>query len=173
MRFVFLSLISLFSVACVSAQSAQPTPPCSAEAFRQFDFWLGNWDVTDTKGNLAGRNVITSEENGCLVLETWTSAKGGTGQSYNIYDPNAELWRQIWISPGFMIDYSGGLTATGSMRLVGEISYHSGGTFPFSGEWSPLDDGTVRQHFEQYDAQSDAWQPWFTGIYTKVEGEAD
>ena len=65
------------------AGAADPAPPCSQDAYKQFDFWLGTWEVSTPNGAVAGTNEITSEENGCLILEAWTSATGGTGQSYN------------------------------------------------------------------------------------------
>ena len=77
-------------------------------------------------------------------------------------------WRQVWVSAGLVIDYDGGLTDSGSMKLQGEITYHTTGqTAPFTGEWTLNDDGTVAQHFEQYDDTSDTWNVWFTGTYTK------
>lgn len=148
--------------------ASTPPPPCSGDAFKQFDFWLGDWDVTTLDGTFAGNNSITSEEGGCLVLETWTSANGTTGQSYNYYNPATEKWRQVWVSAGLLIDYEGGLTETGSMKLTGTATYiASGQEADFTGEWTPNEDGTVTQHFEQYDAAEQSWKPWFTGIYTK------
>lgn len=153
-----------------NAGAALPTHLCSEDAFKQFDFWLGTWEVTTPSGAVAGTNEITSEENGCLILETWTSATGGTGQSYNYYNPASEKWRQVWVSSGFVIDYEGGLTESGSMKLEGVITYTASKLeADFTGEWSLNQDGTVTQHFEQYDPEKDEWSTWFTGIYTKIE----
>ena len=86
----------------------------------------------------------------------------------NFYNPVTDEWRQVWVSAGTIIDYTGGLTETGSMLLKGTITYTGNGTsFPFTGEWTPNDDGTVTQHFEQYDPEADDWKGWFTGIYKK------
>lgn len=166
MRFRGLAVAAFLLGGCATAQ--QPADPCGDEEYRQFDFWLGTWDVTAADGSLAGLNQITSEERGCLIVERWLSASGQTGQSYNFYDPGTGKWRQIWISAGSVIDYSGGLTDSGSMKLEGEIRYHAGGQFPFTGEWTPLEDGTVRQHFEQFAPETETWEPWFTGIYSRV-----
>lgn len=143
--------------------------PCSDEAYGQFDFWVGDWVVSTPDGTIAGTNTITKEEQGCLVLEKWSSANGGTGQSYNYYDPARQKWRQVWVSSTAMIDYEGGLTETGSMKLEGTITYLANAqTAPFTGEWTLNENGTVRQYFEQYDAESDTWKPWFTGLYSPI-----
>lgn len=168
-RALILSVVSgLFGCATAQTPPDQTPRTCASEAHRAFDFWLGTWEVTDSSGNVAGHNVITAEEDGCLLVERWTSASGGTGQSYNFLDPSTGKWRQLWVSKGGVIDYSGGLTETQSMKLEGEITYQSSGqTTPFTGEWTLNDDGTVTQHFEQYNAETDSWDEWFTGLYVR------
>lgn len=144
-------------------------PACTDAPFRDFDFWIGNWDVTGPNGQVAGVNRITAEEGGCLLVERWTGAGGGTGQSYNFVDRDSGLWRQVWVSAAFTIDYSGGLDESGAMVLEGRIAYAANpdNNGPFRGRWTLRDDGTVEQSFEQYSATADQWMPWFTGIYTR------
>jgi len=172
----FVSVLALgLAVAMpVAAQDgATPPPgPCEGEAYHQLDFWLGNWEVSDAEGIVQGVNTITREEGGCMLLERWTSTLGNTGQSYNFYNPATEEWRQLWISQGTIIDYVGGLTDTGSMRLEGTITNHNGAvTAPFTGEWTLNEDGSVTQHFEQYSTEKDEWIVWFTGIYRRAESD--
>jgi len=174
----FFSVFALSGLAAPSAL-AQDAPagsaaPCAAAAYRAFDFWLGTWDVTNTTTDkTAGRNIITSAENGCLILERWTSAGGGTGQSYNYYDPHREKWRQVWVSGPAIIDYEGGLNDAGEMVLEGEIVYRNGETAPFRGIWTPNADGSVTQHFDQYDDETDDWQLWFEGRYVKAAEDSE
>lgn len=148
-------------------QPAPPPPPCQEDVYRAFDFWLGTWDVTTPDGQPAGTNIISEQENGCLLLEEWTSVSGGTGQSYNFYDPGKKKWRQVWVSGGATIDYAGGLNDDGAMVLEGEISNRNGTTFPFRGTWTLQDDGSVKQHFVQYNPETEEWADWFIGIYKK------
>jgi len=64
--------------------------PCAhLERLRAFDFWLGEWDVHLANGQFAGTNTITSAEKGCVLIERWESATGGTGRSINYLDPAA------------------------------------------------------------------------------------
>jgi hypothetical protein len=140
-------------------------------AFRAFDFWIGEWDVyNNANGNLAGRNRIEAQESGCVLVERWTSASGGTGMSVNYYDAVTEQWRQVWIANGYYIDIEGGVDESGSMVLVGEIhTYARKQALPFRGTWTPNADGTVRQFFEQQDPATGAWQVWFDGRYEPRE----
>lgn len=158
---------SLMAAFVLAAQAQATTAPCTEDIYRAFDFWAGAWDVFDTAGNKAGANVITVEEYGCLLVERWTNAAGQTGQSYNFVDLASRKWRQVWVSAGATIDYAGGLNAEGAMVLEGTIGYPAGTVAPFRGTWTPLENGDVRQHFQQYDPEKKVWNDWFVGIYRR------
>lgn len=165
----------LLLLSCLLGTSAFASPaPCDDVAgLRDFDFWIGSWDVRTADGALAGHNRIEYAEQGCRVDEHWRSANGGTGSSINFRDPVDGQWEQVWHSEGgSFIRIRGGLVAEADMRLVGTIHYFGRDlTAPFRGRWTLLEDGRVRQFFEQYDEATDAWQPWFEGFYTRTEGE--
>jgi hypothetical protein len=152
-----------------SAAGQQPTFPCeSAEAFKDFDFWLGEWDVHLADGTVAGHNVIAKEERGCVLTEHWTGASGGTGMSVNYVDGMDGKWVQVWNSAaGTQINIRGGMTDEG-MAMEGTIhSVSTGTTAPFRALWTPLPDGRVRQYFEQSNDGGKTWTPWFEGFYTR------
>lgn len=145
------------------------TFPCEqGEAWHAFDFWLGEWEVHTADGSKAGDNSITRAENGCVLIERWTSVTGGTGRSMNYFDPRRDQWAQLWIdASGSIVDISGGVK-DGSMVLTGTIHYTgTGRTADFRGRWTPLDDGRVRQFFEESDDDGESWSPWFEGFYTR------
>ena len=143
--------------------------PCEHEPrFAEFDFWLGSWEVRTAGGQTAGHNRIERAERGCVLTEHWTNTAGGTGMSINYVDKSTDEWVQIWNSQGgAQIHIRGGLTDAG-MALEGTLhSVASGTTVPFRGLWTPLDDGRVRQYFEQSNAEGE-WTPWFEGFYSRV-----
>jgi len=43
-----------FLLVVTSALSAQSQPPCTAPPYRQFEFWVGEWEVRRPDGALAG-----------------------------------------------------------------------------------------------------------------------
>jgi hypothetical protein len=150
-------------------EMTQKAYPCeSGEPFRAFDFWVGDWDVHLPDGRLAGTNHISREQRGCLLIENWQSASGGTGMSINYFDADQDQWVQVWNDPsGNQIDIRGGMTDDG-MLLTGTIHYVvNDTTFPFRGLWTPLPDGRVRQYFEQANDGDGDWAPWFEGFYTR------
>lgn len=156
-------------VALLAALTVQAAPPaCEGGAYRAFDFWLGSWDVYSGE-NQVGQNEITLAENGCLLIERWTNSAGGTGQSYNFYNPKDEVWRQVWVSAGLVIDdFHGGLDENGAMVLEGTLVPRSDqGAQPIRGRWMKNDDGTVQQTFWTKDVASGAWSIWFDGNYRR------
>ena len=86
--------------------------PCDDAKFREFDFWLGDWDVTAAAGGpQQGTSHISKEMNGCVIWENWTSAANGYfGKSYNTYNVNLGKWEQYWVdSSAGVIFFSGNL----------------------------------------------------------------
>lgn len=175
-RFTLLCTM-LFTLPLIAQDQATDTPQkapepiCeSKQGFFDFDFWLGEWNVytNDDKRVFQGSNSITRHHKNCLIMENWTSAQGGTGSSMNYYDPVEDQWRQLWVAGGYSIDYTGGLDENGAMSLAGSINYYkSGKSFPFRGTWTPNDDGSVRQFFEQFNPETKSWAVWFDGVYVK------
>lgn len=154
----------------VAAMKKKAYPCEHDERFRRFDFWVGTWDVHVPDGRLAGHNRIEKRQRGCVLVEHWESVRGTTGMSINYFDAANSEWVQVWNDgSGNQIDIRGGMTEDG-MRLTGRIHYvASGTTADFRGLWTPLDDGRVRQFFEQSNDDGATWSPWFEGFYTRAE----
>ncbi len=155
--------------------AAPPATACTTDAapYRDFDFWLGHWDVFDVaSGTLLGENRIERLANGCLITEHWRGVRGSSGFSMNFYDPNQRAWRQVWQSADVLIDYSGSREAQGAMQLEGTITYHGDGrSAPFRGRWTPQPDGRVLQEFWEFNAEQEAWTVWFRGEYRRREND--
>ena len=150
------------------ARLAFGAEPCAAPEYRQFDFWLGAWQVTAPDGTLAGRNRIEKILGGCALQEHWTSAGGG-GTSFNTFDARRGVWHQTWVDAGgTLLLLDGNLQADGRMVLRGEI-VADGGPVLQEIAWQPLDDGTVRQLWRSSDDQGKTWRVVFDGIYRRAD----
>ncbi len=152
------------SAAAADAPPAAPNPPpCSAPEHRQFDFWLGDWDVRGPAGKVVGRNQVTRLHGDCVVFESWTSANGKvTGSSFNLYDAQAKRWHQTWVdNTGSLLQLDGGLQ-DGRMVLVS-----APGATMNRITWTPLPDGHVRQLWETSSDRGATWTTAFDGNYEK------
>lgn len=55
----------------------------------------------------------------------------------------------------------------GCMLLEGSIYNFAGAVWNFRGTWTPNADGSVRQFFEQFNHDSEVWEPWIDGRYVR------
>ena len=125
---------------------AVPQTPCATGAYRQFDFWVGEWNVT-TGGVFDGTNNVTSELDGCLVAEHWAGAGQVSGWSMNTYDRGTGLWYQHWVDEsGLNLVLSGGLQ-NGSMVLSGPRRTPAR-VFVERITFTPLPGGQMRQFWD-------------------------
>jgi len=150
--------------------------PCSGPEYRQFDFWLGEWDVFNPAGQKIGRNQITSTNDGCVVYENWRDARGGTGNSFNFYESTTKRWHQFWVASngnatplsaapdGTPMPMSGGLV-DGAMVLQSP----AGGKPLNRWTWSKVEGGKLRQHAEQSNDDGKTWTTVFDGLYVKAK----
>lgn len=158
----WLALLLMFSTLSHGQNS-----PCSAEQYRQFDFWLGEWQVTANQ-QLAGYNKISKAHNGCVLTEQYDTPGGYTGQSLNSFNAQTGLWHQTWMdNSGTVLLLDGGLKGK-AMVMEGEGKDPQGNPVLHRITWTPNDDGSVRQHW-QTKGSDGQWSTAFDGLYIKVK----
>ena len=125
---LMLFTITLFAAGAVAQSSNNP---CEDEKLREFDFWLGNWDLEwkGPKGEIQrGTNEIKRILGGCVVEESFN---GGPdlplrGRSYSMFDRNSGTWKQTWVdNQGAYLDFTGGMSG-GKMILSREFKDKQG-----------------------------------------------
>lgn len=160
------ALLALFGLSPAFSQTPPPAACTSAE-HRQFDFWLGEWEVRDPAGKLAGTNRITRVYGGCVLFEQYDTGRGFSGASFNAYDAGLGKWHQTWVdTSGAILKLDGGLV-DGRMILEGETTAASGTKTRHRITWTPNADGSVRQFWESTN-DSGQWVVAFDGRYTRV-----
>jgi hypothetical protein len=166
---LFIALL-VSAAAPVSGVLGQQTPPqtCDLPEHRQFDFWVGQWVVTNAAGQPAGESMVSGILGGCAVFEEWS---GGTvGKSLNFYDRADGRWHQTWIgSDGQALYLGGGLDADGRMVLE-----QKGDERHDRITWTRNADGTVGQLWELSTDGGTTWSVLFDGTYRrKTQEEID
>ena len=157
-------------------QPAQPAPvatpappPCQSAEHRQFDFWLGEWEVFRPDGRRAGTNRIASTMGGCALHESWTSADGAHGESFNAWEPNAGEWHQTWVDDsGLLLRLDGGVE-DGAMVLRGEApTWGREGIFLQEIRWAPRPGGEVQQTGRLSEDGGRTWTVLFDLTYRRA-----
>jgi len=143
------------------------TIACRTPPYRQFDFWVGEWEVRDPADNVVGRNRVTLEQGGCLIVENWESARGGqTGSSFNYYDVRDRKWHQLYI------DNSGNAGAfpplAGELKDGRMVLLSDEKTSPVSRwTWYAVTPDRVRQMAEQSTDGQKTWQTTWDSYYVR------
>ena len=174
---LLLTLILIFPVFAVAQETEDPTPSppgaCAAPEYRQFDFWIGDWNVS-SNGQAAGTNSIHPIHGGCALQENWqgTGSGGISGTSFNIYDSATGRWHQTWVdASGTLLQLDGGLV-DGAMVLSGQRPARSGNGLALHRiSWTPNPDGSVRQLWEASSDDGANWNVLFDGLYVSAEAD--
>lgn len=117
----FSTLRSDARFAGVLERARRNATPCRfAPESRQFDFWIGEWDVSDrlNPGRRVGTSSVQLILGDCVVFENWVSVLGGTGKSFNVYKKDTGRWQQSWVDDkGGVIDFFDGRLENGAMQF--------------------------------------------------------
>ncbi len=162
---------SYFDTARAQTPTTPPMPPpspCkSRPEHRQFDFWVGEWDVLNPQGQQAGTNSVQLILNDCVVFENWTGARGANGKSFNVYNAAKGKWQQTWVDNFGGILELFGEYKDGAMRLNGERKGADGRVTLSRLTFTKLDGGRVRQLWEQSADDGKTWTVAFDGTYVR------
>lgn len=148
------------------AKVTEGMKPCRAPEYRQFDFWAGEWEVQNPRGQTIGSSNVTVEQDGCLLVEHWKSGLGfETGTSFNYYSNSDHKWHQLYVA-------NNNGTAHPEMRGVLENGHMVLNTDVVDGvqsrwTWYELAPGKVRQMAEQSTDAGKNWQTTWDSVYVK------
>lgn len=135
-----------------------------AEPPGDFDFWIGDWVVTDpTSGETLGEDRVERILGGSALREQWTGANGVRGESLNTRNAARKAWHQSWVdSAGTVLLLDGGLR-DGAMELQGR---DLAGVLQRI-RWTPQPDRSVLQHWECSKDGGKSWETAFKGLYRR------
>lgn len=146
----------------VAYSGVHASSSCSAPEYRQFDFWLGDWDVFDYAGPAAEVARVQVERllDGCVVREQYADQESFRGQSLSIYDATRRVWHQTWVTNrGRLLVIEGSFRA-GEMVLEGSDLAPDGRERHIRGTWKAVPGGVRETAVTSMDAGK-TWQPWF------------
>ncbi|HUQ50060.1 MAG TPA: tetratricopeptide repeat protein [Terriglobales bacterium] len=155
----------------ILAQVKKNSEPCvDSPESRQFDFWIGKWDVYTPTGEMGGESVIEPIMGKCVVLERWKGATGGAGTSYNAYNKELKKWQQFWV------DGRGDVLLFTGERVGDEMRYRTEGTDREGNKvlrkmtFFALEKDKVRQLGESSSDGGKSWKTDYDLMYVRKKG---
>jgi hypothetical protein len=155
------------ATAGVSSAGSPIAAACLPSAYRDFDFWVGDWDVFDAGSPIAANSTTVARArvdlilDGCVLREDYQGTDGHKGQSFTIFDGSRKVWHQSWVTNRGELLLIEGRIEHGTMVLSGED--RAKGVL-VRGAWKP-EKGTVRETAATSPDGGKTWTPWFDLVF--------
>jgi hypothetical protein len=148
-------------------QPSAPINPCPVKTeYRQFDFWVGEWDVTEN-----GKKIATSSiqriVGSCVIFENYAETGDYTGKSFNFFDATLGKWRQTWVDGMGNVSEFAGEYSDGAMRFEGESHLQNGRRVLRRMTLFNLGADRVRQYSERSVDDGKTWSVGYDYIYLR------
>ena len=165
---IIIFLFLIYSINLTAQDNSNTDCVCCTDNHSQFDFWIGEWTVYDTLGNVVGSNVITKSYENCLLKEEWASKGINKGTSYNYFNPKDSTWNQLWIdNQGTILKLKGSFVEN---KMVFRNELKKGQKVDWYYDqisWQKLENSDVKQSWEIFDKDNKLLTNLFIGIYKK------
>lgn len=154
----------------LATQVQHNATPCEDPEFKQFDFWLGDWDVASADGVHRGSSHISKEMGGCVVWENWSSASSPYfGKSYNAWNVNLKRWEQYWVDNSAGTMFFHGELKDGVMDYwTDDVPQASGQKLRRHLQFFNLGPDKVRQFSQGSTDGGKTWHVEYDFIYTRA-----
>jgi hypothetical protein len=157
--------------AVLDMEGVPAAPPAGP---RQFDFWLGDWDVTWTdpaSGPGRGRNRVEATLDGHVVQENFDGRPSTPlrGMSVSVYSAAHDLWRQTWVDNTGNYWAFSGRWAEGRMTLGTEVE-RDGRPVRLRMVWFNLAPDSLDWHWERSVDGGQTWSVLWALHYTRRAG---
>lgn len=157
------------TAASTSALAAAQAARCPDPEFRQFDFWLGDWDTFESDKSVPGsiaRARIDPIAAGCAIHELYEQNDGLIGDSILSYDPVGKVWQQTWVDNRGTLLVLSGPFKDGAVTMEGEMRLRNGNKFLQRITWKVEGDG-VREFSARSKDGGKTWEPFFDVLFKK------
>jgi hypothetical protein len=156
----------LFAAFLLASPAAGATPSCSAPEYRQFDFWIGDWDVYDVGDSKPSMRIqVEKILDGCALRETYRDVNGMLGESLNLYDAARKVWQQTWATNRGQVLLLEGNLENGRMAFRA-TEQTADGPLLWRAIWIPQG-REVRETAETSADGGKTWKPKFDIVFRK------
>jgi hypothetical protein len=163
MRMLVMFFLVVILVSPLFAQQTSTTQnSCLAPQQKQFDFWVGEWELTwpgENPGEIGhGTNSINRIMDGCVVQENFSGGESMhlRGTSVSTFDARSGHWKQTWVdNEGGYLDFVGDFS-NGQMILQRE-TVRNGTKILQRMVWKNI---TANEFDWNWEASSDGGKTW-------------
>ncbi len=160
MRTLCLRLLLVSTVCLLAAPTLRSVAADAPDDPRahQFDFWLGDWDLTWKGGS--GTNTITREYDGAVIMEHFVGQPSIplNGMSVSVFNRKTGKWNQTWVdNQGGYLDFVGGFS-DGKMILQRHATISDRDILQRM-VWSDITADSLEWSWERSEDDGGSWKP--------------
>jgi hypothetical protein len=163
-------MLVLLGLSIVAANAAPARTPagCNTREYRQFDFWLGDWDTFDPGDSTTSvaRTHVDLIATGCALHELYEQTDGLIGDSILSFDPVRKLWQQTWVTNYGSLLVIAGRFKDGVLSMEGTANLHNGTSLLQRITWKTEGSG-VRESSTISKDGGKTWEPSFDVLFKK------
>lgn len=124
-------------------------------ANHEFDFWLGDWELTWGENN-HGTNRVDRVMDGAVIQENFES-DGYTGMSVSVFSKEDRRWHQTWVdSSGSYLDFTGEFA--GGKMILSRDGMVEGKPVKQRMVWYGIAENKFEWNWERSENNGTAWQ---------------
>lgn len=163
---ILLLTLSLFSTVVLAQEN--PKSPCDFPEAKQFDFWLGEWNLTWADSG-KGFNKVEKILGGCVIQENFDGLNSTPlkGISVSTYNKNLKKWQQTWVdNSGAYLDFVGEFSE-GKMILAREFTNKEGKKIKQRMVWFDIKENSLNWNWESSLDEGKTWKPLWQIHYSR------
>ena len=151
-----------------AAFAAGDSVACSTNVeARQLDYWLGDWIVTYPGASGSGTSRVYLSLDQCLLVESWDSGTGFSGENIFAYNPEDKLWHGLYADNHAHVHVFEGRVKPGSAEFDGRSHDSKGAVVLNRLTVVRLTPNKVEQTWEKSADNGATWKMEFRGDYSR------
>lgn len=165
-----VGLFMMLSFFATGTPARPDIPPCTVNTeSRQFDFWLGEWDVTYPGAVKPSSSKVYLDLDQCMLVESWDGGKGHKGKNMFAYSPDDKHWHGMFADNEGRVHVFEGTVVSGVAELQGPSRNEDGKVVLNRIRVTRLSADKVAQTWEKSSDSGATWTIAFRGEYSRAK----
>jgi hypothetical protein len=164
----FLAILpGLLFLAAPAFAAPDPDSCVTNKESRQFDFWLGEWNIAYPGAPGGSASKVYLDLDKCLIIESWDGGEGHMGKNIFAYSSNDKSWRGMFADNRGRVHVFEGKVAQDSAEFFGPSRGPNGETVLNRLKVVRLAPDKVEQTWEKSSDNGATWTSLFRLEYSR------
>src|ERR1700733_420612 len=164
--FFILAIAGCISVAEPTAIAADGTTAVDPES-RQFDFWLGDWAISNPNGSGEASSRVYLALGQYLLVESWDDGRGHKGENLFAYSADDKSWHGMFADNQGRVHAFTGRVTSGLAEFYGPSRGPKGEAVLNRIRVVRIASDTVEPSGESWQGNGTSWTAVFKGEYSR------